>query len=786
MPPSEDDSPVKPTHPLAASVVRSANRDSVVDFQSLAQSEASLPFRRAATSSSASAAVFSSTQTPPTSRPISPVNSGSPIRPFSASTFDSGGSTLVEQASGSPNDPLNLIIQAFVPHVAVFAAEDTDRLARDKGFDRGLWELLRPFGQNVQGKVTVRDSNGFSHSYDDFSIRFVKFRDDQDDALIDTRTSSEQSRSQLADSLVLRAESAGRLGESIAEAEAVVERHLAYAEESVLGIMHNGTPTRASFDVGATSPYYALFLRRLLAGTPLAPHETFAHPVACVIAISSRNPSPIEALRRLYDETSRGQGRLPRWVDPEYLRYYVLVHDEERDDIARSMTLFDQMKRHFGLHCHLLRLRGSQTAQTDDESVPCPPSDWMTAREELDLIRRSEIDQDDGHVNRLIFDSDATAIRQFVREMVTQSILPTMERHIHTWNDQVASRRRGLSGRFMSLSRRWGGGSSSSSSTNYDPAGFYRPGSPEAVMRKLADFAFMLRDWKLAQSTYDLLRADFLNDKAWHYHAAANEMAAISLLVAPRHLANKSRMEAIGRMMEAAYYSYHTRSAAPYGALRALLLCMELLRLRGGSFVDDAARWGVRLIESRILGAVGDALVKERVAACHASKPGIGSQAWGSRRRKAALWSILAAEAWVDQSKFIQAQRCLNDARNMYAALPHDNGISGFAAADAFMAGLQRAVKMGMTPPAGAGAVGDTQGGDGDSAGGVAVTIDEEEEVTLDEPVGGPLGHGRRRSSVLRIPGTTLDAPIETSPLRSRAGPSELSFGLRAPDDEFR
>lgn len=41
-------------------------------------------------------------------------------------------------------------------------------------------------------------------------------------------------------------------------------------------------------------------------------------------------------------------------------------------------------------------------------------------------------------------------------------------------------------------------------------------------MRKLADFAFMLRDWKLAHSVYDLLRTDFNNDKAWKYYAAAH------------------------------------------------------------------------------------------------------------------------------------------------------------------------------------------------------------------------------------------------------------------------
>ena len=47
-----------------------------------------------------------------------------------------------------------------------------------------------------------------------------------------------------------------------------------------------------------------------------------------------------------------------------------------------------------------------------------------------------------------LFDSDVTALRTFVRELVTQSIIPTMERNTATWNEQILSRRRGISGRF--------------------------------------------------------------------------------------------------------------------------------------------------------------------------------------------------------------------------------------------------------------------------------------------------------------------------------------------------
>ncbi len=74
-----------------------------------------------------------------------------------------------------------------------------------------------------------------------------------------------------------------------------------------MGVTSPTTPTRPALDKDATSPYYALYLRRLLSGISVACHETFAHPVAAVIAISSRNPSPIEALGKLYGNKRRRQ-----------------------------------------------------------------------------------------------------------------------------------------------------------------------------------------------------------------------------------------------------------------------------------------------------------------------------------------------------------------------------------------------------------------------------------------------------------------------------------------------
>lgn len=134
------------------------------------------------------------------------------------------------------------------------------------------------------------------------------------------------------------------------------------------------------------SQLYPIYLRKLLSSASIVPYETFSHPVACLIAVSSRHPAPIEALRQLYANTGHGSRKTPAWMGTEYLRYYVLIHDEENDDITKSIALFDLMKRHFGLHCHLLRLRRSQCVLTDDDSIRVPSCEWLSAEEEIEKL----------------------------------------------------------------------------------------------------------------------------------------------------------------------------------------------------------------------------------------------------------------------------------------------------------------------------------------------------------------------------------------------------------------
>ncbi|KAF8421263.1 ER-golgi trafficking TRAPP I complex 85 kDa subunit-domain-containing protein [Tirmania nivea] len=619
--------------------------------------------------------------------PSSP--SGIYLRPSTRSSTTSLNSLFASQSlnnlpQGTEDDFRQLVTQAFVPHIGVHVSEDTDALARDKGFG-SFKEMIRPFGEKVQGRVTVRDSQGVSASYEDFGIRI---RGLSDLAAVGPEERWGTANNSINGQAGFRGgggdggggggwgggavvgpntkEPGWMAGGNIQHVEDLAHAYVDHAEELA------GVAVAGDDDVPTTGrALYLLYLRRLLSGMPMSPHETFAHPTACVIAISSRNPAPIETLKELY---ATGSGMImPAYVNNDYLRYYVLVHDEDKDDIMKSNALFDQMKKHFGLHCHLLRLRSGRTVVTDDEAVPVPKCQWFSAAEELADIRMRDGEEDDPDPTLYLPESEISGLRTMVREMVAQSIIPFMERCIATWNDQVASRRKGLSGRFISMSKRYFGasrGSNNTSMSNYDAATTsYVPSSNEAKMRKLADYAFMLRDWKLAWSCYDLLRTDFANDKAWRYHAGAQEMTVLSLLLTGQPLTTKLRQDTIDPILDLAIYSYLTRCTASYSALRCVLVSVELLRSRGGGAADDAARWAIRALEMNALGSIGHALVTERVSACYAVRKGVGSGAWGSRRRKTAMWRVLAAKEWMELGKRGRAKRCLEEAAPMYEKL---------------------------------------------------------------------------------------------------------------------
>ena len=281
----------------------------------------------------------------------------------------------------------------------MYASPDTEAFVRQKGFHGGLYTLLRPYGERLQGRVIIRDSVGSSKGWDDFGVRFINAQELQRSSArhVEGGPTDLETRGLPNGSQNL---SEHRKQSRSDDFTAVIDRLLSQQlhTENTIVDSYKGD----YFDYGGRSyeprpaglPLYPFYLRKLLSSAPIVPYETFSHPVACMITVSSRHPAPIEALRQLYENTGHGFNKTPTWISTEYLRYYVLIHDEENDDITKSTALFDLMKRHFGLHCHLLRLRSSQCVQTDDDSTRVPSSEWLSAEEEINQIRsRGMIDR---------------------------------------------------------------------------------------------------------------------------------------------------------------------------------------------------------------------------------------------------------------------------------------------------------------------------------------------------------------------------------------------------------
>ena len=504
------------------------------------------------------------------------------------------------------------------------------------------------------GKVVVRDSTAASRAWDDFGVHFV-------------------------DLAQLCHESVAPGMNFLESLDDVIESHLEQIQA--------GEDDYAGRGPHGATPHYHLLLSRLLSSTPLSPHQTFRHPVACVIAISSHASNPIETLRQLYAQTAHGNRTLPMYVNPDYLRYYVLLHDEERSDFSKTSLLFDQMKRHFGLHCHLLRIRSSPCASTDDDAVEVPATEWQSPTADAGSQMEASQLLDLGDSGRShVYESDVQALRAFVRELVAQSVVPHMESRIAIWNDQIASRRRGISGRIATFSKRWAGfGSGASSrntsstalasnqSGNYEPLqGVYRYDTSEAQLHKMADYAQMLRDYKLAASTYELLRTDFSNDKAWKHLACANEMSVVSGLLNPLAAAGAKglRLGEFDAMLETATYSYITRCSDPTAAIKAVLTAIELLKVRGRAASELGAHWGIKCLEWHVLGDLSRVLVSERVISCLDSVANINGEGkpwgWGRRKRKAAMWSVVTAEEWMKLGQVDFAALRLEDADRFY------------------------------------------------------------------------------------------------------------------------
>ncbi|KAK8861544.1 hypothetical protein IAR55_002366 [Kwoniella newhampshirensis] len=575
-----------------------------------------------------------------------------------------------------PSPPLSLV-QSLSPRIAVLTSEDVIHSCEANGC-RGLEELLRPWEGGTE-RVSILSSTLTPTIHPTFPLRFVSF-------------------------------------ESV------------YTNPALSSPNPDVVVDLISSFVGAKKPedeqHYPLTRSLLLSSRPLASHETFDHPVGVLFAVSTATSDPLGTINRLHAQTTGSAAQSVPWMDgTNVLRFYVVIHDVNSmgDDTTPAHELLANVKKAYGPHSTLLVINSQIERRIPPESpdvsthptIPLPrpftpdivtPSAlsqvYASALSSLTLSPMAAASASLGGravsdtpstptkpARRKLYGAKLTAedtqrLAALVRELVVQSLVPWMEARVREWNEIYHSNRRGITGRLFGAGRKFFGSRPNSPAPGTTPTGYntvkgyYPISAVEALSRRLADFAFMLRDYRFAGNVYDSLRRDFAQDRAIRYAAAATEMYGLCLLlshnfflpsspptVAPTPFTNLQHSE-ITSWLEQAVITYHQRGPASQiqlDALRVTVLYYEAWKALG--------EWrgvGAALVKSAgEADEVPSAVLIEEAAAADVKG---GKSTKGQRRR--AFHLVLAARRYETAGLKTYSRRCLERASKIYRASP--------------------------------------------------------------------------------------------------------------------
>ncbi|KAG6818052.1 hypothetical protein H0H87_009207 [Tephrocybe sp. NHM501043] len=256
--------------------------------------------------------------------------------------------------------------------------------------------------------------------------------------------------------------------------------------------------------------------------------EGWNHPVSLILAVSTTSPNPLQAVAALHSRALQ----LPPWVDTNILPYTLIIHPENSPlSNEEAGALFNAVKKQYGLHSYLLPL-ALPTPPPPPVPVPAliprlpsPPSpDFLNPPPVLPTPLSPGFPTDPNGLNTLrMSEKDIQQTARFTREFLVMSLLPWMEKCVVDWNEVFSSTRRLPSRLFSSTRRLFGSPSPSpapthnmSSSVSSLPARAAMnasaqgagSASPPSQQRRLAEFATILGDLKLAFTVWETLRKE--------------------------------------------------------------------------------------------------------------------------------------------------------------------------------------------------------------------------------------------------------------------------------------
>ncbi|CAI0405938.1 unnamed protein product [Linum tenue] len=253
--------------------------------------------------------------------------------------------------------------------------------------------------------------------------------------------------------------------------------------------------------------------KELIRTASFSEHETFDHPVGCLLVVSSKDEQPINRFIDLFNTNKLPSLLNDGAMDPKILKHYLLVHDNHDGSSEKASKILSEMKSTFGTNeCHLLCINSSQDAKMEHQDDP-----WASYKYDGSPVQR---------LGCCLDVDDISALKDLMHEFSSKHVIPYMEQKVRILNQQVSATRRGFRNQIKNLWWRKG-----KDDPNEMPSGsMYTFSSIESQIRVLGDHAFMLHDYELALANYRLISTDYKLDKAWKRYAGVQ----VELTVTPK------------------------------------------------------------------------------------------------------------------------------------------------------------------------------------------------------------------------------------------------------------
>ncbi|KAI5962246.1 uncharacterized protein KGF55_003322 [Candida pseudojiufengensis] len=377
---------------------------------------------------------------------------------------------------------------------------------------------------------------------------------------------------------------------------------------------------------------YQTFFNKIITTNKITPFETFNHPIAQIFIIDFENDS-IDDLRKLIVEFRNFN--FPKFFQIDDLLIHVfIIYDSIKFDSKDVLVLQNEIRIKLNIDSITIPIK----LKCDLEKEAAPEQNFTI----ISSIENCTIEEDlqrltlnDETTNLKIPESIDTSLRITVYNFINKFLIPHMQNKIRIWDDQMLQPKKSITGRFFSASRKFFNNSDSnllSSSSTIQSSGsnssqtssqqtsfnyqemYYYKSSPEQTIRKLADWSLILNDFKHAYSTYDLIRKDYSNDRAWIYVASTQEMCIISLLLAQtqsfgtnqqkqtipdKNTLRKIRHDIIEPFIDNLSYTFKSRLNLKTYSIKSLLMTIELIQVM--NLMYNIQNWWIDLIEKYLL-----------------------------------------------------------------------------------------------------------------------------------------------------------------------------------------